>query len=246
MQLELGWEERHSAPKPKGDVLSIGSLTPLVVSSAPVLSQKAAIAAGEADLRCGDKGSLKTRLEPGANLIQGKLTTIEDLMESLSLAGGRELEKEVEIEVRMLYGSDPNDPDSFQRVRLWLEQLFPEVQPVDFQERRYNVPSERIGSGFIASYVWRGTTDMYIKIKNKKMISLALPSIHNIIPCLGVSVESRSFQFDTSQNPGEQPNEGDGVFLSTASRQWRRVLIMDFRSLSLTKLRQLVVLSISL
>lgn len=191
-------------PKPKGDVLSIGSLTPLVVSSAPVLSQKAAIAAGEADLRCGDKGSLKTRLEPGANLIQGKLTTIEDLMESLSLAGGRELEKEVEIEVRMLYGSDPNDPDSFQRVRLWLEQLFPEVQPVDFQERRYNVPSERIGSGFIASYVWRGATDMYIKIKNKKMISLALPSIHNIIPCLGVSVESRSFQFDTSQNPGEQ------------------------------------------
>ena len=188
--------------KPKTNVLSIGALAPARGSKStgkrgrPPKSKDDV--ASRIEKHCSGEGN---RLLPNAILFdEERMDRIEFTLNDLSKAGGDNVpNKAMEVEARLLFGTDPGDVDAFHRTLRWLNSVFPDVQPVDFQERVYVVPSERIGSTFLSQFVWRGDSDRYVKIKEKEdsLRSIFLPCIQNIIPRLGIAAESHDFNFDT-------------------------------------------------
>lgn len=194
-------EREEKRPKPKAESLSIGSISFSAGQKKPT-AEKGPVGRFEKE-ECS-LISNGNRLPVGGSFLEGQRPNIEYLLHRLANVGGTSLPRSMEIEVRLLYGSDPDDIDSFSRVYQWLHNHFPSVQNVDFQERKYVVPPDRLGStDFVADYVWRGASETYVKIKSRqnltsKTIAIALPAIGNIIPRLGVSAEIRNYPFDTS------------------------------------------------
>jgi hypothetical protein len=194
-------EREETRPKPKSEGLSIAAIT-FSAGQKPAPREKGPVGRFEKE-QCSLIADAN-RLPAGGSFMDAQRPNIEYLLNRLVNVGGTTLPRSMEVEVRLLYGSDPDDLDSFSRVYQWLHNHFPMVQALEFQERKYVIGAERLGSpDYVADYVWRGATETYAKIKSRhnlasRTIAIALPAIGNLIPRLGVSSEIRNFPFDTS------------------------------------------------
>ena len=144
----------------------------------------------------------ENKLLPGENLFTRNIENINYLLNDLNTLSRQILtRKTIEVEMRLLHGNDPNNAARYSRVLKWLQSNFPDVRPVDFQERTYVVTAKEFEAGYSAEFIWRGESERYIKIKKSDTLSISLPAIVNVNPRLGVSIESDNFAFDTNEAP---------------------------------------------
>lgn len=203
---EGGPNPNKKKPRPQGPV--IGSLK----TTATFLSDQEKSLADLPSRKLFDVKDANNWLMAGETLLQRQMPQIEALMKDMSTVELNLLPKRsIEVEVRILTEGDRYNLDRFDRTLEWMLRYFPNVEPVEFEEKVYTVPDSQFRKDYSAEYVVR-PGEMYLKAKKVKNFYVQLPSILTLIPRLGISIESPDFSFDFRQQESKKTHKKRWTF----------------------------------
>jgi len=135
-------------------------------------------------------------LAPNENFILPVENEINYLIKDLSDVGGTDIpERDIEIECRILPEGDTGSVNKFINVLGWLTQKYPNVKPVEFREIKHSIPEQDFRIGYKGSFVVRSNQDPISKFKKIGNIEIRLKSVTDIIPRIGLAVETTTFDF---------------------------------------------------
>lgn len=188
-------------PRPQGPVIgSLKSTLPLSSDAAKSLSEQ------QTALHFDVKDSTNW-LMPGEPFFQRRMPQIEALLKDMSTVELSLIPKRrIEVEVRLLNEGDRYNFDRFERALEWMSRYFPDVDPIEFEERSYAVPDTQFRKDFSAEYIVR-PGQSYLKAKKMKNFYVQLPSVSNLIPRIGISVEAPDFHFDFKQKESKKTHK---------------------------------------
>jgi len=191
-------EKTKKRPKAQGPV--IASLK----SKLPFSADAAKSAAELPNKLLFDVKDSSNWLMPGERFFQRGMPQIEALLKDMTTVELNLLPKrKIEVEVRILTEGDRYNLDRFERALEWMLRYFPRTEPIEFEERTYTIPDTQFRKDYSAEYVVRpGAT--YLKAKKLKNFYVQLPSVLNLIPRLGISIEAPDFNFDFKQQESKK------------------------------------------
>ena len=208
------YKEGFGRGKVKRDISTIESLTPYGKIDTSKTTEFMEFGEEEALVYQSEPNT--NRLARNSSIFHGLDADIYELMDDLRNVGSSAIvDKHLEIEVRLLHGVDPRDADKFYRVSEWLKNIWEKskldpIIPLVFEERNYDIQPPELKNLYTVNIIFRGP-DSHIKIKKHNKAFIGLPSIINIVPRIGISMESTSFKYNTT----------DILFSKSHRTRWR-------------------------